>query len=145
MNYIKRSSEGIIIDGKEINITLKKYLNSICILDGSTLNGRIQFSKNVLKCNLVPIYINDDIILSQTASMRVYEVIIFNALELEKYHVIGSSIQLTFYDGQTILVDCTIQKFKSQLCKVKSLVKFIKKRKCLHRRVIDRFYISNQV
>ncbi len=107
MNYVTRSTEGIYIGGtnKIEKIGLIRYINNLCINNISTYEGRKQAAKKMLKRNkLVPIYINKNIILFPTSSIRILDMYFINYLKIINVYEQGKTSIIYFTDGTSLTV-----------------------------------------
>lgn len=142
MKYIKRHMHGIIIDGLvHNNMGLLQKINDLCLKDGSTYNGRLMYSKTILKNHKNPIFVNDDMVLVPTHSIRRYECIYVNLFTIKKILNNQGSIKIIFTDNSAIDVDISLKIMNNQLTRGKILAETVRKRKCLHAGIINRFYI----
>lgn len=87
MNYITRDIKGILINDELgdniIETTLIKYINNLCIYNLSTYDGRKDSIGMFLgvKTN-IPIYVDKDIFLYPTKSVRCYDTVFVNFNEV---------------------------------------------------------------
>jgi competence transcription factor ComK len=132
MNFITRHAEGVIMNNNQNNIQqigILAYINQLCLLSCSTLEGRIQAAKKILnKKRMVPIYLNHEILFFQTKAIRDYNTIFIN------YFNVGSTQQLstkktliTFLNGDVLTVFCSYQKIKKQLQCCEELLRYCTK------------------
>lgn len=100
MNYIIDEIIKINIDGKEMDTTLKKYVNSLCIKSFSTLNGRVEAVRKLLKLKYnVPIYVNEKILLFKVVSFKTYWINYFNIKDID----IKNDISIIIFNNLEIL------------------------------------------
>lgn len=149
MNYIKRSIEGIIVSEEEsinVNKGLVSYVNKMCLSNGSSLQGRIDYSRQILGTkNKVPFLVSDDILLIPTHSFRSYECVLVNLFEVVEIKENNSVLKLSFKDGTLLDIGISMYIWRNQCKKANVLVSKHVKRKCLHDGLIDRFYYENLV
>lgn len=109
MNYIKRTNQGIEIQEHTRQLVergLLDYLNTLCLQDGSTYLGRIHFSQSIAQTKDKPVlYINDDVILVPTMSIRRYEVVLFNLFNVHEYRIKETCIELVFKNQSKICLN----------------------------------------
>lgn len=142
MNYIKRTSNGIVIDDIfNHQKGLIQYINTLCLEDGSTYKGRLNYSKTIVGNYKNPIYIHSDLVLFPTHSIRLYECVLINFFTIE--HIIDhiDHVEIMFQNGVVLEVEVTYKCMQKQITRTKKLVLEIIRRKCLHRGIINRFYI----
>lgn len=87
MNYIKRHIGGIEVNQELgsiiINTSLKKYINSLCMKNLSTYQGRIISTQKFLEeTSNIPIYIDKETCLYSTKSIRDYNTVFINYHEV---------------------------------------------------------------
>ncbi len=87
MYFIKRSIDGLEIGTEKgityMNSTLKKHINDMCLKNLSTYEGRrISTSKLLNENNNIPIYVNEEVILYPTKSIRCYDTVFVNFHEV---------------------------------------------------------------
>ena len=142
MNYIKRTEYGITINGnQDIKNSLIMYINRLCLEDGSTYQGRLEYSKHILNNHKNPIYINDDCVLMPTHSTRKYECTFINFFMITNIKECNSKTQIVFQNGTSVLVPVSMKILKNQMKRTTFLIQTIQKRKCLQTGIINRFYI----
>lgn len=142
MNYIKRTEYGIEIDQITFTQTgLIQYINNLCLNDGSSYSGRLNYSKKILGNHKNPIYINDDLLLIPSHSTRRYECVCINYFLIDSIIESDGKSKVIFQSSMYILIDISPALLKKQLKRAQKLVNVIQKRKCLHAGIINRFYI----
>lgn len=132
MFYIKRSTEGLELCGKNgvvfIDSTLKKYINKLCLKKLSTYDGRRQATAKYLKekCN-IPIYINEDIILYPTKSIRCYDTVFVNFKEVLSIKKVSKGYtSFTFTNLFEIELEVSINKILNQHKRIEKLIYYLK-------------------
>lgn len=125
MNYIKRDLQGIIVDDKCINTSLKMFLNKHCLKNGSTLQGRLDFSKWILNTSKLPIYINNAIILFPTKSLKNYETILINYKNIVDIYQNDTFTRIIFSDLSMIDINISFYTIKKQMDKCAKIVEFL--------------------
>lgn len=100
MNYIIDEIVKINVDGKEMDTTFKKHVNSLCIKSFSTLNGRVEAVRKLLKLKYnVPIYVNEKILLFKVVSCKTYWINYFNIKDID----IKNNISIIIFNNLEIL------------------------------------------
>ena len=127
MNYIKRDMLGISIDGSIKTKSLKNYINTLCLHHGSTLQGRLDFSKWVLKTSKLPIYISPSILLFPTASLRNYDTVLINIHQVFDVYEVKDKTRVIFKDATSIDLIVSISTIKNQIKKSVKIIDFLKK------------------
>lgn len=128
MNYLLRNNQGIKIgynnECKFINVGIVNYINKLCINNLSTYKGRIDASKKVLNTtSKLPIYIDDTIVLFPNISIRRYDCILINYMEiLSITKVFNSKCRITFNDLSVLFVDTSHQVIVNQMRKTQLLL-----------------------
>ena len=127
MNYIKRSTQGIFISGNSkeyLTKGLKQSINDICIRNLSTFEGREMAAGILLnRKSILPIYVNSEICLFPTESIRNYGCIYVNYYELLSFkEVVGNETKIVFYDLSEIFVKISYQKIRKQVVRVQTIL-----------------------
>ncbi len=125
MNYIKRNNEGIERDGITMKKSLISYLNKLCLQSGSSLQGRLDFGKYLLNTTKIPIYINKDIILFPTESIRRYNSVLINYKNIISYNEIDDFIRVVFKDLREIYVNISMYSFEKQVEKAHEINEYL--------------------
>ena len=120
MKYIKRCMTGVEVIDQENSVvekSLKGYLNTLCLENGSTYQGRIDSMKYINDTRgLVPLFVSSDIVLLYTKNIREYDVILVNcAWILSLIEVDKSQTKVVFDDMDEIVLDVSINKLKRQI------------------------------
>lgn len=131
MKYIKRSSEGTMISksSKEfVKKGLKQSINEWCIKNLSTFEGREKAAGILLnRKSVLPIYVNKDIFLFPTESLRNYSCIYINYNELLSFTELSTTeTRIIFYDLTEIVVPISYQKIKMQIVRVQTILEHLK-------------------
>ena len=127
MKYIKRSSQGTMFSRKNkvyIPKGLKQYINELCISNLSTFQGREKAAGILLsRKSILPIYVNKDICLFPTESIRNYDCIYINYNELLSFKGLSSNeTKIIFYDLSEISVNISYEKIKKQVVRVQTIL-----------------------
>jgi len=126
MNYIKRSTHGVAVYGKEnkvYNKGLIDYVNTLCIRNMSTFQGRKEaVSKLLLSKTNLPIYVNEDVILYPTKSLREYDSILINYHNVLSFRSENEGTKIIFKDLSMLDLTENSQKIEKQHKKVKNIL-----------------------
>lgn len=123
MKYLQRNSRGILIDGTyEVDSSIRKYLNSLCLKYGSTYEGRIQATKDYLnRYKEVPLFINKDVVLIHVGSIRYYETTLINATKILSITQKKEVVKIVFDDCSEITLKVSFKRIVLQYKLSKSL------------------------
>lgn len=127
MKYIKRNICGIEIHDEDIRIHesgLKNCLNQLCLLSGSTYDGRIASIKHITnRKGLVPLYVNSDIIFVSTKNIREYDAVFINYLRILSFRALdNNNIQVVFDDLEELKITTSYNRFFRQCRLVESIL-----------------------
>jgi competence protein ComK len=128
MNYIKRHSLGCYLggDNKVVQKGIKDYLNQLCIKNLSTFDGRKYAASKLLnKSRLVPVYINKNVLLIQTKSLRMESVCFINYFAIHFIESFGKHCIITFHDGSTLEINLSHKLFLNKLNSAKKLLEIV--------------------
>ena len=131
VNYIRRNEDGIEVNGElgsiSINSSLKKYINKLCMKNLSTYDGRRDsISKFLEKNNNIPIYIDEEIILYPTKSIRCYDTVFVNFKEvLSVKKVDNRHTNFTFTNLSEIKLEVSIKKIKKQHNRIRKIIDYL--------------------
>ena len=93
-----------------INKNIKRVVNDLCILNGSSLEGRVEYSRKKLsKKYKVPIVINNDLILLELSSWR-KDCVLLVADKIKEYKNVGKYLKIRLDNDYLIYVK--ISKYK---------------------------------
>jgi len=131
MYFIKRSKEGIEIGSENgslyVNSSLKKYINNMCLKKLSTYDGRREsVSKFLNENNNIPIYVNDDIILYPTKSIRCYDTVFVNfneVLSIKKHR--NGYTSLIFTNLSEILLKISFNRILKQHSRINKILEYL--------------------
>lgn len=119
MKYVKRSSEGImVLDRKAHFYTrgIRQFINDLCIKNLSTFEGREKAASSVLsiKSNL-PIYVNEEMLLFPTKSIRNFDCIYVNYHKVLTVKKKSEGLSKVIFDDLSeLVVDVNLTKLKRQ-------------------------------
>ncbi len=120
MYYMRRNDIGIsVFDGiKDImlNTGLKKYINTLCMENLSTYEGRRQAVINLLnERDNIPIYIDEYTFLYPTKSLREYNMMFVNYNEVLSYRKVDSKHTLLIFKNlDELIIEVTVTKVRKQ-------------------------------
>jgi len=131
MYYVSRNNVGIHLVSKSeersLNIGIKKYIDSLCMKNMSTYDGRKIAAKKILniKSN-IPIYISNKIILYPTKSIREFDTVFINYFEVLSVKQINGTMTLfTFTNLEELIVEVNIKKILKQHEKIKTILFYL--------------------
>ena len=133
MNYIKRNNDGIEVNNDfgtiNINSSLKKYINSLCLKNLSTYDGRrTSIGKLLDENNNIPIYVNDDIILYPTKSIRCFNTVFVNFIEVLSVKKVDKGYtSFIFTNLSEITLEVSIHKVKKQHARILKIIEYLNK------------------
>ena len=127
MKYIKRSSEGTMISGSSkeyVTKGLRQSINDMCISNLSTFEGRERAAGVILnRKSVLPIYVNKDVFLFPTESIRNYECIYINYNELLSFKGISNNeTMIVFYDLSEVHIHISFEKIRKQISRVQTIL-----------------------
>lgn len=127
MKYIQRSMNGIRIYDKnerELKKGLKEFINSLCIQNLSTMKGREEAASIILnKKSVLPVYINEELLLVPTESVRNYNCIYFNIHKVLSFEYIENKKTKILFDDLTALeVPISMKKLQNQLLRSRCIL-----------------------
>lgn len=127
VKYMKRCTEGIIISGSDRIYKkqgLKQGLNEMCVRNLSTFTGREKAAGILLnRKSILPIYVDESIVLFPTQSIRIYECVYINYQEMLTFKSVSDSeTKIVFYDLDEIIVNATENKIKHQVLRTQSIL-----------------------
>lgn len=71
---IQTTSKSILV-----GMSVRRTLNELCLVNGSSLEGRLSFAKRVTgKKRMLPVYVSAHCVLLPTGSLKTYETRLFN-------------------------------------------------------------------
>ena len=130
MYYVKRQNTGILVKDeykeKILNIGVKGYLNSLCMENLSTFDGRKKAIGKLLgqKSN-IPIYINNNIFVYPTKSLREYDMYYINYYEVLSVKKIDDSNTLfVFKNLEEVSINVNIRKTLKQHTRIKKIIEY---------------------
>ncbi len=129
--YVKRNEDGIYLKTESastnLNIGLKNYLNSLCLKNMSTYDGRRTAAVKLLrqKSN-IPIYINKELIVYPTKPIREYDTVFVNFFAVLSIKSLSKKATLfTFANLEELIVEISIQKILKQHKRIKIINKYL--------------------
>lgn len=126
MNYIMRSTTGIIVSSDKIDefdSSLKKYVNQLCEKELRDVDSiqRIIKKKYKIKSN-IPILINRNICFMLTKSIRKYDVKLINICEIFNVRECKKLSKITFMNGEVLDVEMPYLLMRKRLSQVRSVL-----------------------
>ena len=133
INYKSKSSCSIIQDNEtlEIEQSINQFLNYNCNYFGSSFEGRIKGSKQLLGMKYkLPIIVEEsqEIIIFPTKSYRNNSSWLV-LTKIKKYEKIGKSTLVTFTSGMTEKYDISYESFENQVLRATKLMLILKNNK----------------
>ncbi len=130
MKYVKRATQGIQVKDylSEIeNSSLKYFLNRLCLMNGSTYDGRIQSSKFLLHTKgLVPFYVSNEIVFFSSKNIREFDVVFINTIRVLKIvSVAHGQVKIVFDDLDELLLNVSFNKLNRQYMLSKEILKLL--------------------
>ena len=131
MYYIRRSNKGILIKNENreftVDTSIKKYINSLCMKNLSTYDGRrVSTSKLLGENNNIPIYVNEEVILYPTQSIRCYDTVFVNFQEVLSIKKVGIGYTcFIFTNLSEIKLEVSIYKIKKQHNRIKKIIDYL--------------------
>ena len=113
----KRKSIIIFVDNiVVINKNIKKIIDELCILNGSSLEGRIKYAQNVIKkAYKVPIVICDNCVLLQLESWKKDSMICLNACKILNYKVTNNNMLIRCVCNYIFKIDISKSRLERML------------------------------
>ena len=126
MNYIKRNQFGILKDNIQLETSLISHINDLCINGLSTLKGRTEAAKRLLRiARLVPIMVDENKMLIQTKSLREYDCVLINYYNLlSVVRIDNITTKVIFRDLSEIIINTSFKKIKGQVSLCERLLAF---------------------
>jgi competence transcription factor ComK len=130
LKYVKRATQGIQVKDylSEIeNSSLKYFLNRLCLMNGSTYDGRIQSSKFLLHTKgLVPFYVSNEIVFFSSKNIREFDVVFINTIRVLKIvSVAHGQVKIVFDDLDELLLNVSFNKLNRQYMLSKEILKLL--------------------
>jgi competence transcription factor ComK len=130
LKYVKRATQGIQVKDylSEIeNSSLKYFLNRLCLMNGSTYDGRIQSSKFLLHTKgLVPFYVSNEIVFFSSKNIREFDVVFINTIRVLKIvSVAHGQVKIIFDDLDELLLNVSFNKLNRQYMLSKEILKLL--------------------
>ena len=131
MNTIRRNAYGTTITGiqdQHLNKGMQSILNQIALQGGSTLQGRMEASRYLLKITQnPPIYLSPDIILIPLSSLRSPNTVFINYCKILMYQAKPEGIQIIFLDGTEEILPLSFQVFRKRIILAEQLATILKR------------------
>ncbi len=132
MYYIRRDDYGVFIKDEEkeylVNTGIKQYINNLCMNNLSTFEGRKKAVSNLLKQkNNIPIYIDNEIFLYPTKSLREYDMLFINYYAILSTKRIDSKNTLIIFKNlEELIVNISIRKVMKQHKRIELIIHYFK-------------------
>lgn len=115
MNYIKKMKDKIEVDGKIINISLTRYLESLANKNFKTISSIRKNTIKYLKIKRnIPLYINESILLVPLNGIKATDSFLFNYKALSKYLINEDNLILFFKDKSITKLE--VSRYRSRNC-----------------------------
>lgn len=99
-----------------VNETIYNLINQECLKNLTTYSGRVEATKQIFKIyKLIPIYINQGLILQPLYSRKSYEQIYINICNIKKINKVNDRMVITFINENSIFVDFKVERMKRYL------------------------------
>ncbi len=131
VNYIRRNEDGIEVNSELgsifVNSSLKKHINNLCLKNLSTYDGRRDSTSKFLReNNNIPIYVDEEIILYPTKSIRCYDTVFVNFKEVLSVKKVGNGYtNFIFTNLSEIKLEVSINKIKKQHLRIKKIIDYL--------------------
>ena len=131
VNYIKRFEEGIEVNEElgsiYLKTSLKKYINKLCYKKLSTYDGRRESTSKLLgENNNVPIYVDEETILYPIKSIRCYDTVFVNFIEVLCVKKVRKGYtSFIFTNLSEITLEVSINKIKKQHLRIKKIIEYL--------------------
>lgn len=130
MNYLTKDEQGTKISRNNTFIiksnSLKYVINQMCIKNISTFEGRKKAISIIFKIKtLIPIYINNEIFLFPTSSLRAYDVYYINYEEILSIRKVENYTELLFKDLTILRLKSSYYMISKQMERVNSIKKYL--------------------
>ncbi len=127
MKYVRRNSEGVLIDNGNKTSYLKglrQFINELCLRNLSTFKGRENASQFILKKrSVLPVYIDKETFLFPSESIRNFNCVYLNyheVLNIESYQ--ENYTKITFYDLSELVINISYPKIARQIVRVELIL-----------------------
>jgi competence protein ComK len=107
MNFITRHAQGCLVGGKNeiIKLGIRQYIDSLCVNNLSTFEGRIEAAKRLLhRTQLVPVYVDRNTLLFPTGAIRNLNMYYVNYHQIANVFQEENSVYIIFHDGSKIKI-----------------------------------------
>ena len=131
MYYLKRHINGVMLKSEEkeeiLQIGMKQYINNLCLDYLATFDGRRKAISRLLRQNNnIPIYINDEVFVYPTKSLREYDMVFINYHSVLSYKRIASKkTKIIFENFDELIINISIKKVIKQHERIKYIIQYI--------------------
>ncbi len=128
MYYVKRHNSGIIVKDSSnehvLNIGIKGYINSLCLKNLSTFDGRKTAATRFLKQkDNIPIYVDSSTFLYPTKSLREYSVVFVNYFEVLSIRKISNTSTLLIFNNlEKLIINLSIKRVMKQHLRIENII-----------------------
>lgn len=96
--------------------TIYNLINNECLKTLSTFEGRVEATKQIFQIyKLIPVYINEGLILQPLYSSKNYEQIYINICNIKKINKVNDQTVITFINDKTLFVNIKVERMKRYL------------------------------
>ncbi|MBR6516208.1 MAG: competence protein ComK [Bacilli bacterium] len=96
--------------------TIYNLINEECLKTLTTIDGRVEATKQIFQIyKLIPLYLNEGLILQPLYSSKNYEQIYINICNIKKINKVNDHSVITFINDKTLLVDIKVERIKRYL------------------------------
>jgi competence protein ComK len=96
--------------------TIYNLINEECLKTLTTFDGRVEATKQIFQIyKLIPLYLNEGLILQPLYSSKNYEQIYINICNIKKINKVNDHSVITFINDKTLLVDIKVERIKRYL------------------------------
>jgi len=133
VNYIKRSMSGVVVSCEEGFVEyqegLKSFINKLCFSRLVSYEGVLKATKAVFGYHkLIPIYVNKEILLFSTQSIRNLDVMFINYHQVHKIRKLKHEIEILFYDQSTLRLQIGRTFIKTQMKRCGAINNYLTKK-----------------
>ena len=108
---IVKIHNNIIIEKTIYNLINNEWLKTL-----STFEGRVEATKQIFQIyKLIPVYLNEGLILQPLYSSKNYEQIYINICNIKKINKVNDQTVITFINDKTLFVNIKVERMKRYL------------------------------
>jgi len=133
MNYCRRSSEGTLIyrNGKieQVQMGIKAYINSLCRSRLTCVDTILRQTKRIFSYErMVPIYVSEHVLLFSLSSMRNFEGIWVNYMEVLEIKKKQDFVVIHFMDESKLEIETKKNYLNTQILRCKEILSYMTKK-----------------